>query len=161
MKVKVTDLPHIGKKVTLITAKREKINIISHYCGKRDLYFSQHEDDDEADYAVELSSQETRELGAQLLGATYQPVDQEQVKFLKGKLVMEWFNVSVSSKFVDKTITDSNIRQQTGVSIIAITRGDDTIITPAPDEVIKVGDTLMVAGKREHIDAFEVLVGAK
>ncbi len=161
MKVKVTDLPHVGKKVTLITAKKEKINIISHFCGKRDLYFSEHEDDDEADYAVELSSQETREFGAQLLGATYQPADQEQVKLIKGKLVMEWFDVGKHSKFVNKTISDSNIRQQTGVSIIAITRGDDTIITPAPDEVIKVGDTLMVAGKREHIDAFEELVGAK
>lgn len=161
MIVKVTDLPHVGKKVTLITAKKEKINIISHYCGKRDLYFSEHEDDDEADYALELTSEETRELGAQLLGATYQPVDQDQAKFQKGKLVMEWFNVSVHSKFVNKTIEESSISQQTGVAIIAITRDDDAIITPAPGEIIKVGDTLMVAGKREQVEAFEALVGAE
>ncbi|MFN7250256.1 MAG: cation:proton antiporter regulatory subunit [Anaerobacillus sp.] len=155
MKTIVTDLPTVGKKITMVTSKNEKINLITHHTGKRDLYFSHDVDDDEADYAIELSAQDTRELGAQLLGASYQPGDSDQMKMVKGAMVLEWYTLTASSALVGKTLVESDIRAKTGAMVVAITRGENVIVSPAADEVLKTDDVLMVAGSKENIFSFE------
>ncbi len=81
MEVKMADLPGVGKKISFQTVEENKIVVIVHHSGKRDLYFFQESDEDEADFFLTLTAEETREMGAQLLGATYQPVDDEKWKY--------------------------------------------------------------------------------
>lgn len=151
------DLPGVGKKISFQTAEEQKIVIIVHHSGKRDLYFFQNSDEDEADYFLSLTSEETRELGAQLLGATYQPVDDDKMQIFQKQLVMEWIKLTPESPFVDKQIAESRIRTHTGASIIAVMHGDDMIVSPDINEVLKAGDTVMAAGKRDQIRRFEAM----
>ena len=67
MEVKMADLPGAGKKISFQTAEKRKVVLITHHSGKRDLYFFQDTDEDEADYFLTLTSDETREMGAQLV----------------------------------------------------------------------------------------------
>ena len=117
--VKMADLPGVGKKISFETADKQKIVLIIHHSGKRDLYFFQDADEDEADYFLTLTSEETRELGAQLLGAAYHPVDDDQMQIFQKQLVMEWIKLAPGSPFVDKQIGESRIRTHTGASVIA------------------------------------------
>ena len=161
MEVKMADLPGVGKKLSFQTAEKQKIVVIVHHSGKRDLYFFQDADEDEADYFLTLTSEETRELGAQLLGATYQPVDDEKMEIFQKQLVMEWIKLTPKSPFVDKQIAESRIRTHTGASIIAVIQGDDMTVSPDIDLVLKAGDTVMAAGKRDQIRRFEELATGK
>ncbi|MDY0148613.1 MAG: cation:proton antiporter regulatory subunit [Kiritimatiellia bacterium] len=157
MEVKMADLPSVGKKISFQTADKEKIVIIIHHSGKRELYFFQDADEDEADYFLTLTSEETRELGAQLLGATYHPVDDDQMEIFQKQLVMEWIKLTPESPFVDKQLAESQIRTHTGASVIAIMHGDDITVSPDIHMVLKAGDTVMAAGKRDQIRRFDAM----
>ena len=155
MKVRVADLPGIGKKMSLVTAEGSMIVLVIHHSGKRELYFFSDPDDDEADFSVNLSAEETRELGAQLLGAVFQPIDSDKVKLFKRQIVMEWFELKESSPLVGKTIGENEIRKRMGVTILGIFRDSEVISSPEASEMLKIGDTVMVSGKQEQVCDFE------
>ncbi len=155
MEVKMADLPGVGKKISFDTAENQKVVIVIHHSGKRDLYFFKDTDEDEADYFLSLTPEETREMGAQLLGVAYHPVDDDEMKILQKQLIMEWIKLTPESPFIDKQISESKIRTHTGASVIAVMRDDDVTVSPDADLVLKAGDTVMAAGKRDQIRRFE------
>ncbi|RXT04901.1 cation:proton antiporter regulatory subunit [Ammoniphilus sp. CFH 90114] len=157
MKIKAADLPGIGKKLSFITAEQSMIVLIVHHTGKRELYFFEDADNDEADFSINLTGEETREFGAQLLGAMFQPVDMDKMKMFKNQIIIEWVDVSPASPLVQKTIAESQIRTKTGASIIGIVKGEDVIPVPDIHVVIHAGDTLMTVGKRDQMSALEAL----
>ncbi|WP_078555324.1 cation:proton antiporter regulatory subunit [Bacillus alkalicellulosilyticus] len=161
MQVKVADLPGIGKKMSLITAEKSMIVLIIHHTGKRELYFFQDADDDEADFSINLTADETRELGAQLLGAVFQPIDADKMVLFKSQIVMEWIELKSESPLTEKTIGESEIRKRTGVSIVGIFRDSEVIASPEVSEKLKTGDTIMAIGKSEQIQQFEKLCAGK
>ncbi|UOE93257.1 MULTISPECIES: cation:proton antiporter regulatory subunit [Bacillaceae] len=161
MKVKAADLPGIGKKMSFITAEGSMLVLIIHHTGKRELYFFQDADDDEADFSINLTADETREFGAQLLGAVFQPVDADKMVLFKSQIVMEWLELKAESPIAEKTIGESEIRKRTGVSIVGIFRDNEVIASPEVNETLKAGDTLMAIGKSEQIQAFESLCNGK
>ncbi|MDD2297657.1 MAG: hypothetical protein PHX79_07580, partial [Sphaerochaetaceae bacterium] len=63
VEVKMADLPGVGKKISFKTVEDQKIVIVIHHSGKRDLYFFQDSNEDEADYFLTLTPEETREMG--------------------------------------------------------------------------------------------------
>lgn len=155
MQVKMADLPGIGKKMSFITCEGDMIVLIIHHTGKRELYFFNDPDDDEANFSINLTSDETRELGAQLLGAVFQPVNSDTMKLFKSQIVMEWIEIKEGSKFAGKTIAENEIRKRTGVSIVGIFKKDEVIASPEPNQLLELGDTLMAIGKSEQIQDFE------
>lgn len=157
MQIRMADLPGIGKKLSFITAQDNMVVLIIHHSGKRELYFFEDSEADEADFSINLTADETREMGAQLLGATYQPIDIDTMKTFKKQLVMEWVELQPESPITGKTIGEAQIRTRTGASIVAIVRGEDVIVSPGIDEILKPGDTLMGAGKSEQMGQFESL----
>jgi TrkA domain protein len=70
---------------------------------------------------------------------------------------MEWIKLTPESPFVDKPIAESRIRSHTGASIIAVMHGDDMTVSPDITVVLKAGDTVMAAGKRDQIRRFEAM----
>ncbi|WP_240374771.1 cation:proton antiporter regulatory subunit [Bacillus piscicola] len=155
MEVTMADLPGIGKKMSFLTAEGSMIVLVTHHTGKRELYFFKDPEEDEADFSLELTSEETRELGAQLLGAVFQPVDSDKMKLFKSKIVMEWIELKDGSVFAGKTLGESEAGKKTGVSVVGIFRKDEVVASPGVDEVLQVGDTLMVVGKSRQIAEFE------
>lgn len=59
--------------------------------------------------------------------------------------------------FINKTLEESGARQKYGVSILAIRRGKDVIISPNASEVMHQGDILVVIGRDEKLQRFETL----
>jgi TrkA domain protein len=50
------------------------------------------------------------------------------------------------------------IRRTTGATIIAIIRGDQAITAPEPSEILRAGDRLVVASRRQGMGRFRELV---
>lgn len=149
--VSITQLPGIGQKISMRTKDDQLLVIIVHHTGKRELYFFDHADSDEADYAFELSPDETREVAAQLLGTTYQPTDIKKLKMFKRQLIVDYIKLQEGSVLANKTIEESDIRNETGAMIVGIVGEEDIVAVPEPDTKLKPGDILMAIGKDEQI----------
>lgn len=64
-----------------------------------------------------------------------------------------------TSPVVDERLDDANIRGGTGVSIIAVQRGTETVSNPEPSFELQVGDVLVAIGTRTEQSAFRSMVG--
>lgn len=69
------DLPGVGKKFVLSTYSKERIVVIIHHEGKRELYILDR--DDEPLASIVLQDEEARQLGAVISGAYYKPASEE------------------------------------------------------------------------------------
>ncbi|RYD05644.1 hypothetical protein N752_07045 [Desulforamulus aquiferis] len=65
--------------------------------------------------------------------------------------------MAVPPDFINKSLEKSNARQKYGVSILAIRRGVEIIISPHPSQVMLEGDILVVIGKNEKLQKFETI----
>lgn len=157
MNISVSQLPGIGQKITLKTAEDSMLVVIVHHTGKRELYFFNDIDGDEADFAMDLTADETRELGAQLLGATYQPVNANQLKMFKKQIVIDYITLTEKSSIAYQTIEESEVRNKTGTTIIGVVQGEEMIAIPEADRILEPGDVLMAIGKKDQIAALEAL----
>ncbi len=88
MECKEIDLPGVGKKYAINTDDGERMTIIIHTTGHREIYLF----DKGADFpkaAVRLDDEEARQVGAILSGAFFQPVPSEDLETLLGELTID------------------------------------------------------------------------
>jgi TrkA domain protein len=151
--IKECDLPGIGKKFTLQLDSGDKLVIVIHSSGEREV-FKFINDKDEPSSVTTLNDEEARQIGAILSGTYFQPVLEEEQKLMMKNVTMEWIKIVTDSTLANKQIEELNIRKTTGVSITTIIRGETVIPNPAPSEVIKPHDTLIIIGNNEQIKNF-------
>jgi len=61
--------------------------------------------------------------------------------------------INVTSKIVDSTIINLNVRNKFHINIVAIRRGENIII-PSPDDVLLKTDQLLLVGKNNDLEKF-------
>ncbi|MEG6522013.1 potassium channel family protein [Desulfotomaculum sp. 1211_IL3151] len=60
-------------------------------------------------------------------------------------------------KLVNKSLEKSGARQNYGITVLAIRRGGEMIISPNASQVIEEGDILVVIGKTERLQYFDTV----
>jgi TrkA domain protein len=153
MSVSESELPGIGRRYEIVAANGVRLVLIVHHSGRRDLYVLKR-GEDEPTWAVELSDDQARRIGAILGGAYFKPAVVEEIEDIIGDFVVDWVIVDDASPAVGRSIEDLQIRRQTGMSVIAIVRGKRSINAPAPSEVLRAGDRLVVVGPRGNFGGF-------
>ncbi|MCL5290335.1 MAG: cation:proton antiporter regulatory subunit [Bacillota bacterium] len=156
--IKETDLPGIGRKFQINTRTGDKLVIVVHDDGRREMHHFDNDDPDESVSMVTLDDTEARQVGGILGGMAYLPKALESVDVAFDNMVFEWFKVEGCCQSVGKTIGELHIRKRTGAAIIAIIKKDDKIINPGPDQYIREGATLVVLGDRKQVKAFKQLI---
>lgn len=68
------------------------------------------------------------------------------------------FVIQENSPLLDKTIGSSAFYQKTKMTIIAINRHGDIILSPGPDAILMKGDVLIAVGHPSQIDDVDTLV---
>ena len=61
---------------------------------------------------------------------------------------------------VGKPLAEIDLPTNTGAVIVAIVRGDSNVVVPNPDEVIREGDLIELAGSSESVAAAARLLNA-
>ena len=158
MQVNEHDLPGVGKKFALTTNEGERMTVIIHNTGHREIYTFRDRDEFPLS-AVRMEDREARMLGAILGGAYFQPAVAASMDMVLGQLSVEWFKVRTGSPLAGRTIQDSAIRKRTGASVIAILRDGRPLPNPAPSDSIEAGDTLLVVGDRQQVQRFHAEIG--
>ncbi|MBM4135524.1 MAG: hypothetical protein FJ241_01675 [Nitrospira sp.] len=75
----------------------------------------------------------------------------EKYELLK-EINTESYLIKEASKVDEHSIKELRLRTETGVTIIAVQRGDKVHQNPQPDFVLKRGDILLLIGKKEDIN---------
>lgn len=154
MTIYESDLPGVGKKHEIELADGSRLVIVTHNTGRREV-FKRPTPDDDSERLFELSDELARQVGTILEGAYFQPVKTDRIEtLLGGNTVLEWVDVAEGSTLIGQTLADADVRQQFGVSIIAIQRGPDTIPSPGGNTTVEAGDTLVVLGPRDGCRSF-------
>ncbi|OYW71011.1 MAG: hypothetical protein B7Z37_28965 [Verrucomicrobia bacterium 12-59-8] len=63
--------------------------------------------------------------------------------------------ISPRSSFVGRSLRKNNFRQRTGLSVLALMRGDHRLMHHMADEKLRPGDVLLLQGPKERFRAFE------
>lgn len=157
MDVKEHDLPGVGKKFALSTRGGDRLTLIIHNSGHRELYLFETGEDFPA-CAVRMEDAEARKLGTLLAGAYFQPTPSESMDMILGQMAVEWIKVRPESPLAGTSIGGAAVRKRTGASIIAVLRGGDALPNPGPEHVITAGDTLVVVGERAQVRRLDALL---
>jgi TrkA domain protein len=148
MTVYESDLPGVGKKFEVEIDDDERLVIVIHNTGKREVFHRVGEADSEK--LFDLSDRLARQVGSILEGAHFQPVKSDTTEtMLDGDSLLEWVKVAEGSGIVGKTLEELDFRNVTGASVVSIQRDDTTESNPGPETVIQAGDTLIILGTRE------------
>ncbi len=147
-----TKLPGVGILHDFECQSGDRIGVISHHAGRREVLIYDSADPDRVGECANMTADEAHCL-ADLLGGTSVTERLDVLRHEIAGLAIDWLPISPSSQYAGKTITDTALRTRTGVSIVAIMRGDEPIPAPGPTEELRVGDTVVVVGTAEGIDA--------
>ena len=150
-------LPGVGVRYEFENTEGKRIGVISHRTGLREIYVSRTDDRDEFNRVLGLAPDDARTL-AELLGATRVAQQLAELQQRIEGLVIDWLPVRDDSPYVARTIGDARLRTRTGVSVVAIVRGENAVPAPGPDERLESGDYLVVVGTARGVEqAVEVL----
>lgn len=147
-----SDLLGIGKKINCTTYSNEKLTLIIHHDGKREIYVMDKEGEPKA--GVTLLDEEARRLGGFLSGVMYKPKSLESLELALEGIKVDWYKLEKNSPVIGKAIGGLGIRKKTQVSIIAILREDTFIPSPSSDYVFQEGDTCVIIGKPDRFKDF-------
>jgi TrkA domain protein len=154
MTIEESTLPGVGKKFE-IDLDGDDMVIVIHNTGKREV-FRRPDPDTDAEKVFEFSDQMARKVGSIVEGAYFQPTDTDRAETtLPGGLMLEWYEIAPGSGLIGETAKGEDLGNRTGVTIIAIQREDETVTTPVGDVEFAEGDTLIVVGTNDNIEAFE------
>ncbi|AFV01833.1 MAG: cation:proton antiporter regulatory subunit [Dehalobacter sp. 4CP] len=157
--VKEKDLPGIGKKYQLDTRSGDKLVVIVHDDGRREMYHYYLEDPNESISMVTLDDEESRCIASILGGMAYRPKDLDTVEVAIGDMVLEWYRIETGAYAIGKSIGEMQVRKRTGGTIIAMVKKDQNkTINPNPDIVLQEGATIVILGEKEQVKAAKGLL---
>jgi TrkA domain protein len=152
-------LPGVGRKFQVETMTGDRLVIVIHDDGLRELYHFKRDNLDRAASVLRLSDGEARQIAGIVGGLTYVPRNLPMAEVILGDLVLEWFTIERGAACIGKTIRELEVRSKTGASIVSIIEADQTARTnPEPHTVLNEGATLIAAGDRRTISALKRLL---
>ncbi|WP_127761758.1 potassium channel family protein [Peribacillus asahii] len=92
-----------------------------------------------------------RDMGERVANQLLSPNMLNYIELSKEHSIEE---IMIPLKMAEKSLRDLDIRAQYNVSVIAIVREGDIIISPSPDRIIHKEDLLVMIGKKEDIAEF-------
>ena len=153
MTVYETDVPGIGKKFELDLAGKARAVVVLHHDGRVEV-FRRESPDADSEKVFDLTNRQANRLGSILEGAYFESVASEELSVPLGDAIIEWVDIDGDSPVAGQTLAESDLRNVSGVSVLAVQRGSETIPNPDADFRIEPGDILVALGTREQQAVF-------
>lgn len=151
-----TPLPGIGVRYDLTTRERRRMSVVAHRDGARTVSAYRDDDPDACALSVRLTAGESAALVDALLPDHHSP---NVLVTTELGLLAERIELSSSSYWNGRVLGDTRIRTATGASVVAVLRRAGAIPSPTPDFRLAGGDTLIVIGTREGVEAAAAIFG--
>ncbi len=152
-----TMLPGVGVRHEIVTAAGQRIGVLVHHNGRRELLVYDVADPDACSSVVSLDYEETRTL-AELLGATRVSEEvHDIIHDIEGQAI-EWITVAPDSSAAGTTIGDGNYRSRTGASIVTVIRSEKPVPAPGPEFRLEGGDLVVAVGSSSALRELQGLL---
>lgn len=151
MDISETTLPGVGKKHELELKTGDRVVVLTHNSGRRELLRKPTEDAD-PERLLELTDQEARILGTTLEGAYFQPVESgDDATMFADDRMLDWIDFTEQSSIVGDEV--GAIPED--VIVLAIHRDGELLTGTPPETTFEPGDTVVIAGTRDAVVEFE------
>jgi len=153
------NLPGIGRKFQIETLSGDRLIVIIHDDGRRELYHYLRNKFDRAISVLTLTDGEARQIAGIVGGLTYVPKALPAEEVVLDDLVLEWFTIENGAFCIGKTIRELQARTLTGASIVSIIEPNRVKRTnPEADTLLNKEATLILAGDRSNINSLKKLL---
>jgi len=157
--IREASLPGVGRKFQVETSSGDRMVIVIHDDGTRELYHFSKREPDRVASVVTLADSEARQIAGIIGGLTYVPKSLPSAEIVLDDLLLQWHAIEPGSVCIGKTIRDLQVRKATGASIVSIIEPDRVKrINPEADTVLNEGATLILAGDRRTIASLKQLL---
>ncbi|MDS0258237.1 potassium transporter TrkA [Haloarcula sp. S1CR25-12] len=144
MRVFETELPGVGRRYTVRFGDGGEFVVLIHNDGNRETFWRDDPDGD-SDRLFQTTEPQARKL-AEIFDGTYFHTVAEDLDDAFENARIRWIEIDSTSPLADETLRGTGLRTRSGVSVLAIQRGTDTIANPDPDVVLAAGDTIVTVG---------------
>lgn len=159
MDVSETLLPGVGIRYEFETSARQRVGVIVYREGNSEIVAYAKDDPDACTTLLELEEDEAETI-AELLGAPrFFRKLADLTREIPG-LQTEPIRLPSTSAYVGRTLGETHTRTLTGVSIVAIVRGEDVITSPSPDQLLLANDLLVAIGTSSGVRKVHALLEA-
>ncbi|HSL11472.1 MAG TPA: cation:proton antiporter regulatory subunit [Actinomycetota bacterium] len=152
-------LPGVGIRYEFTARSGQRIGVVAHRSGRREVFVADRHDPDSFNEVFELTDDESGTF-AELLGGARVARELSSLQQSVEGLAIDWLPVDGDSPYVGRTIGDTQTRTRTGVSIVAVMRGDEAVPAPGPDFVLRADDVVVVVGQPRGIEGVVELLHA-
>lgn len=146
--IEETTLPGVGVRYTFEAGSGRRVSMLLHHSGHREVFISDPDDPDRSEEVLDLDEHDARVL-AELLGGTRVVHGVHELQQDVEGVAIDWLPVKAASEADGRTIGQLDVRNTTGVNIVAVLRAGDAVPAPGPDFELAAGDTLVVVGAPE------------
>jgi trk system potassium uptake protein TrkA len=114
--------------------------------------------------ATELQGKVLEKIGADVVVFPERDMGERVARWLVSKNIIDVINLSpdyslvelaTSPEFQGISLQDSGLRKKYGITVLAIRRGKEFIISPGAKQLMEEGDVLIVIGSNEKLKLFE------
>jgi len=157
--IRESNLPGVGQKFQIEATSGDRLTIVIHDDGTRELYHFMRKQPDRVASVVTLTDSEARQVAGIIGGLTYVPKALPSAEVVLDDLILQWFTIPPGAASIGKTIREIQARTATGASIVSIIEPDRVKrVNPEADTLLNEGATLILAGDRRTISALKQLL---
>ena len=143
-----TQLPGVGVRHDFVTHRGERVGMITHRTGHRELLIYDRDDPDSCRETLRLEEDDVRTLSDMLGGSHVTEHLTELEQSVEG-LTIDWVRVGQTSACSGRPIGDLDLRTGVSASIVAVLRDGQSVPAPQPDFALHEGDTAVVVGTKD------------
>lgn len=155
--IRETPLPGVGVRYDFTARGGERVGVIIHRNGRRDVIVCSPQDPDVCQEVLHLDEEEALAL-VEAMGISHSTGEIARLQLALGGLSIDWVQVAPGSMAAGKTVYDVEHVQPVDASIVAVVRRGDTIASPPSTFVLEVDDTAVLVGTREGVAALSDLL---
>jgi TrkA domain protein len=155
--VRRSELPGVGTKYSIDLADGSGAIVdVHHRVGRWEIAFVDR--DGVPKTTLRLGEAEALELG-RAMAREEKTQEDDRRELLFRSITLEWTTLDPGSSLAGQTLAGSGIRNRTGVSVVAVLRGEESWPNPGPVTRLEAGDTLGVVGNRELVESVRETYG--
>lgn len=143
--IRETRLPGVGIRFDFVTRAGERVGVIAHHSGRRELIVCGSDDPDVCRNVVRLEEEDVRAL-AEVLGQSHVTEELQTMRLTLQGLTIDWLPVSTTAPCANCTVHDVEHHDIEAASIVAVIRHGNTIPAPPSTFVLEPGDTAVAVG---------------
>lgn len=155
--VEQTPVPGVGVRYDFATREGQLLGVVRRREGSMEIHVGRAGEPEAPPVCVPLGDDEVHTLVEVLGGSRVTQSLARLQQYVEG-LEIEWLNVGTASPLAGSSIAAAGIRSRSGVSVVAVLRGEATYPAPGPEFRMEAGDALVVVGTPEGISAAAAVV---